>query len=177
MRKMLQKFGNIGKKKYCQNHNISLAWASSTHHIALFHTDGWNTNVLKSRGPGAALEVTLAPGSLCSVQESCKAERKHKGGDEKVSLNPLNPHVRHGRACILCQLRGGAHFSHFQPSIFFLNPECTALPLWESVFSWCWCFGIKEKQSPPSSRSMFVPMQSIATHYRCTKSLLWSLML
>lgn len=52
--------------------------------------------------------------SLCSVQEFCKAE-KQKGDDERF-FRPLNPHVQHGRACILCQPRGSASSS--MPCIF-----------------------------------------------------------
>lgn len=101
-----------------------------------------NTNVLKSRGLDAVLEVKISTESLRSVQEFCKAE-KQKGDDEKFS-DPLNPHVQHGRAYILCQLRGGQclpnvsyfpiqHFS--QSALLFL---CKSL-----CPSWCWCFGNK----------------------------------
>ena len=98
----------------------------------------------------------------CSVQESCKAE-KLKGDDEKVLADPLNPHVRHGRACILCQ-----------PNIFHpaFHPECTALLVRESVFILVLVFLLLKQnagervgcRTTSITTHMFVPMQSIWAH-------------
>lgn len=130
MRKMVQKFWNIGKKKLCLNHNISPAWASSAHHIALFHTDGGKHKRVEVSRTGRWTGSHFSAGSLCSVQESCKAEKQK--GDGERSRWPLESVDTTWKSLHLVPAeRRRRRLLTFSTQHF---PECTALPVWESVF-------------------------------------------
>lgn len=99
-----------------------------------------------------------------------------KGRWWKVSLTPLNPYTRHGRACILCQLRVGVGWEGWgtvtpPPPLTFppSAPQSALLFLYESLCSsWCWCFGIEaEYWKKPGRVVQQLTTTSIATQYVC----------
>lgn len=91
-----------------------------------------NTNVLKSRGPDALLEVKSA--LRASAQSKSSARLRNKRAMMKGSPTP-KIHMYNMEEPASCASREGAdppqclEFSH--PALF---PECTALPVQESVF-------------------------------------------
>lgn len=90
-----------------------------------------------------------------------------KGRWCKGLADPLNPHVQHGRACILCQLRGAAvslRLLAFPPSV---SPECTALPVWESVFILVLVFWYRSRMLEKPGNVGYLTTASITTQYVC----------
>lgn len=82
------------------------------------------------------LEVKSAPGA--SARSESPARLRNKRAMMKGLADPLNLHLRHGRACILCQLRAGRQvYSDTSPYFHPAFSQSALLFLCESLCTVC----------------------------------------
>lgn len=155
----------VGSKKFCLVYYSVLLEHQAPIILHYYTLMAANTNVLKSQGAAPVtshdceVEVEPPARSLRSLLQGWGKKRWWGGGggdDGKVQPTRLDPHVRHGRAYILCH-RGKGYFppkTFFFPSSSIFKSQNALLFLRKSScpYPGCWCFGIKAGWTRTSCR-------------------------